>query len=119
MVSAAIYGDGAACCCYRLKKETKSIGPKNNSGERHVFILKTSTQMMRFDLTNEGLKMILDPEVPAYDYGAFFKIIHPFYSPNTHRAVIEQVDHLIFHPGERKIVQTVERVVWRLGKKYR
>ena len=33
-----------------------------------------------------------------------------------HHTKIEEVDHLIFHPGGKKIVQTVEELFGHLGK---
>jgi predicted naringenin-chalcone synthase len=58
--------------------------------------------------------MILDPSVPEVIASHFPKIVHPFLE--KHNSSIEKVDHLIFHPGGRKIVQTVEDLFGKLGK---
>lgn len=110
MVSAAIFGDGAACVL--LSSEDNAKGPKIIGEEMYHF--KDATHMMGFDLTNHGLKMILDPEVPATIASHFLKIVHPFLENNG--TSIENVAHLIFHPGGRKIVQTVEELFGALGK---
>jgi predicted naringenin-chalcone synthase len=110
MVSAAIFGDGAACVL--LSSDEKDIGPKILGEEMYHF--KDATHMMGFDLTNTGLKMILDPAVPEVIASHFPKIVHPFLE--KHGSSIEKVDHLIFHPGGRKIVQTVEDLFGKLGK---
>ncbi len=110
MVSAAIFGDGAACVL--LSSEPDAVGPKIIGEEMYHF--KDATHMMGFDLTNDGLKMILDPAVPETISGHFSDIVHPFL--NKYGSSIEQVDHLIFHPGGRKIVQTVESLFGALGK---
>lgn len=110
MVSAAIFGDGAACIL--LSSEHNAVGPKVVGEEMYHF--KDATQMMGFDLTNNGLKMILDPAVPATIAEHFPAIIHPFLE--RHNSSIEKVNHLIFHPGGRKIVQTVEELFGALGK---
>ena len=60
MVSAAIFGDGAACVL--LSSHEDDTGPKVVGEEMYHF--PDATQMMGFDLTNTGLKMILDPKVP-------------------------------------------------------
>ena len=73
-----------------------------------------ATDMMGFDLTNSGLKMILNPAVPETISDHFPDIIHPFLE--KHGTSIEEVEHLIFHPGGRKIVQTVEDLFGKLGK---
>ncbi len=110
MVSAAIFGDGAACVL--LSSEEESTGPSIVGEEMYHF--KESTHLMGFDLTNTGLKMILDPAVPEVIASHFPNIVHPFLE---HLGTdIQAVDHLIFHPGGRKIVQTVEELFGKLGK---
>lgn len=110
MVSAAIFGDGAACVL--LSSEADAKGPKIIGEEMYHF--KDATQMMGFDMTNHGLKMILDPAVPETIANHFPDIVHPFLARNG--SSIDKVDHLIFHPGGRKIVQTVEELFGKLGK---
>ena len=110
MVSAAIFGDGAACVL--MTSEENATGPEIIGQEMYHFF--DATHMMGFDLTNDGLKMVLDPEVPQTIADHFPQIIHPFLKKNN--SSIEQVNHLIFHPGGKKIVQTVEELFGKLGK---
>ncbi|MDX1762659.1 MAG: 3-oxoacyl-[acyl-carrier-protein] synthase III C-terminal domain-containing protein [Christiangramia sp.] len=110
MVSAAIFGDGAACVL--LSSEESATGPKILGEEMYHFY--EATQLMGFDLTNKGLQMILDASVPETIASHFPQIIHPFLK--KHNTSIENVDHLIFHPGGRKIVQTVSDLFGNLGK---
>ena len=110
MVSAAIFGDGAACVL--LSSEEGLDSPRIIGEEMYHFY--NATHMMGFDLTNEGLQMILDPAVPETISSHFPDIIHPFLK--KHHTSIENVDHLIFHPGGRKIVQTVSELFGKLGK---
>ena len=67
-----------------------------------------------FKLTNSGLQMVLDVEVPNTIASHFPEIIHPFLAKNNFK--IEDIDHLIFHPGGKKIIQTVEELFSNLGK---
>jgi predicted naringenin-chalcone synthase len=110
MVSAAIFGDGAACTL--LSSEEEAEGPEIIGEEMYHFY--DATHMMGFDLVNSGLKMILDPEVPQAISNHFAEIIHPFLK--KHNSSIEKVQHFIFHPGGKKIVQTVEDLFGNLGK---
>ncbi|GGX03048.1 type III polyketide synthase [Aquimarina muelleri] len=110
MVSAAIFGDGAACAL--LSSEKDAIGPKILGDEMYHFY--NATSMMGFQVTNGGLQMILDPKVPETIAEHFPEIIHPFLK--KHGKNIEDIDHLIFHPGGKKIVQTVEDLFGYLGK---
>ncbi|MCJ7465456.1 MAG: type III polyketide synthase [Maribacter sp.] len=110
MVSAAIFGDGAACVL--LSSEKEATGPKIMGEEMYHF--KDATHLMGFDMTNDGLKMILDPDVPETITRHFPAIVHPFLA--RHGTSIENVTHLIFHPGGKKIVQTVEELFGTMGK---
>ncbi|MGB5943382.1 MAG: type III polyketide synthase [Leeuwenhoekiella sp.] len=110
VVSAAIFGDGAACVLLSSKEEDQ--GPKIiDTGMYHFY---DATHMMGFDLTNTGLQMVLDKTVPDTISEHFPAIVHPFLKRN--KISIEDVDHLIFHPGGRKIVETVENLFGDLGK---
>lgn len=110
IVSAAIFGDGAACVL--LSSDGEEKGPQIlDTGMYHF---PNTTHLMGFDLTDSGLKMILDPEVPQTIADHFPHIIYPFLERND--SSVAQVDHFIFHPGGKKIVRTVEDLFNTLGK---
>lgn len=110
IVSAAIFGDGAACVL--LSSHANDDGPEIMAEEMYHFY--DNIHMMGFKLTNSGLQMVLDIEVPETIASHFPDIIHPFLEKNNMK--IEDMDHLIFHPGGKKIVQTVESLFSDLGK---
>lgn len=110
IVSAAIFGDGAACVL--LSSDQEDEGPEILDEEMYHFY--DAIHMMGFKLTNSGLQMVLDIEVPETISSHFPDIIHPFLAKNNLK--MEDIDHLIFHPGGKKIVQTVEDLFSDLGK---
>lgn len=110
IVSAAIFGDGAASVILSSYEEEK--GPEIIDEAMYHFY--DATQMMGFKLVNTGLQMILDQSVPQTISDHFPKIVGPFLKKNE--LTIEEIDHLIFHPGGRKIVETVENLFGSLGK---
>jgi predicted naringenin-chalcone synthase len=110
IVSAAIFGDGAACVLMSSAEEDD--GPIIVDEAMYHFY--DATHMMGFKLVNTGLQMILDISVPEQIAEHFPGIIHPFLERNG--KTIEDIDHLIFHPGGKKIVQTVEDLFGSLGK---
>ncbi|NMH28982.1 type III polyketide synthase [Flavobacterium silvaticum] len=110
VVSAAIFGDGAACVL--LSSEEDAQGPTVLAEEMYHFY--DNEHMMGFKLTNSGLAMVLDVEVPNTIASHFPHILHPFLK--KHGYEIADVDHLIFHPGGKKIIQTVEELFDGLGK---
>lgn len=110
IVSAAIFGDGAACVL--LSSYPEDEGPEIVAEEMYHFY--DAEQMMGFKLTNTGLQMVLDVAVPETIEAHFPEIIHPFLAKN--KLTIKDIDHLIFHPGGKKIVQLVEGLFSDLGK---
>lgn len=110
MVSAAIFGDG--CAVSLLSSTPEDAGPSIKGHEMYHF--KDATHMMGFDLVNSGLQMVLDKSVPDTIASHFADIIHPFLEKLALN--ISDIDHLIFHPGGKKIVQTVEELFSPLGK---
>ncbi|AWG26516.1 type III polyketide synthase [Flavobacterium kingsejongi] len=110
IVSAAIFGDGAACCL--VSSHAEDQGPEIIDEQMYHFY--DAEHMMGFQLTNTGLQMVLDIEVPDTIAAHFGDIIHPFLHKNHLK--IEDIDHMIFHPGGEKIVQTVEALFSGLGK---
>lgn len=110
MVSAAIFGDGAACVL--ISSEDNAEGPAIIAEDMYHFF--DATHLMGFHLSNNGLQMILDETVPATISKHFPEIIYPFLEKNG--SSIEKVQHLIFHPGGKKIVQTVSELFGTLGK---
>ena len=110
IVSAAIFGDGAACVLLSSYEDEK--GPEIVAEEMYHFY--DAEQMMGFKMTNTGLQMVLDVAVPETIAENFPAIIHPFLAKNS--LTIGDISHLIFHPGGKKIVQLVESLFSDLGK---
>lgn len=110
IVSAAIFGDGAACVL--LSSHDEDQGPEVIAEDMYHFF--DAETMMGFDLTNGGLKMVLDVAVPDTIESHFPSIIHPFLAKQC--VEIGQIEHLIFHPGGKKIVQLVEGLFGIMGK---
>ncbi|MGB3592454.1 MAG: 3-oxoacyl-[acyl-carrier-protein] synthase III C-terminal domain-containing protein [Nonlabens sp.] len=110
MVSAAIFGDG--CACVMMSSVEEDEGPRILGHDMYHF--RDATHMMGFEVVNSGLQMVLDKSVPETISTHFPNIIHPFLK--KHQCSISDIDHLIFHPGGKKIVQTVEALFADLDK---
>lgn len=109
MVSAAIFGDGAACA---ILSYDDRLAPAIVDTEMYHFY--DAIHMMGFRLRNSGFQMVLDPGVPEKISDHFHEIIHPFLEKN--QLDIRDINHLVFHPGGKKIVQMVEKLFGELGK---
>ena len=110
IVSAAIFGDGAACVL--LSSNEADDGPQILAEEMYHFY--DNEHLMGFKLANSGLQMVLDIDVPDTIAAHFPNIIHPFLKKN--HLQISDVDHMIFHPGGKKIINIVEELFSGLGK---
>nr|WP_068891641.1 3-oxoacyl-[acyl-carrier-protein] synthase III C-terminal domain-containing protein [Pedobacter panaciterrae] len=110
IVSAAIFGDGVACAL--LSSHVDDDGPEIIADEMYHFY--NAEQMMGFKLVNTGLQMVLDVAVPDTIESHFPDIIHPFLAKQN--LTIDDIDHLVFHPGGKKIVQLVDDLFGKLGK---
>src|SRR5690554_3667239 len=110
IVSAAIFGDGAACVLMSSNENDKGVEILGQD----MYHFYDATQMMGFKLVDSGLQMVLDKSVPEKIAEHLPEIIHPFLERNGLR--ISQINHLIFHPGGKKILQTVEDIFGTMGK---
>lgn len=110
IVSAAIFGDGAACVL--LSSHADDQGPELLDEAMYHFY--EAEDLMGFRMTDTGLQMVLDVAVPDTIAAHFPNIIHPFLAKNN--LVIQDIDYLIFHPGGKKIVQVIESLFGELGK---
>lgn len=110
VVSAAIFGDGAASVILSSCEDEK--GP--HILDEAMYHFYKAEHMMGFKLRNTGLQMVLDKTVPETIATHFPNILEPFLARNG--MSIKDVDHLIFHPGGKKIVQTVQDLFGKLGK---
>jgi predicted naringenin-chalcone synthase len=89
-----------------MSSEPETEGPRIL--EEGMYHFPDTTHLMGFDLTNSGLKMILDPAVPETISDHFYPMLGPFLAKQDKE--LSDLKHLIFHPGGRKIVQTVSEL---------
>lgn len=108
-VSAAIFGDG---CAVAIIKPSEEVKPAIVDTQMYHFF--DQPRLMGFDLKNEGLQIVLDPEVPVHIEKEFSNIIFPFLEKNNLK--ISDVNNFIFHPGGKKIVQVVDDLFGQYGK---
>jgi len=109
LVSTAIFADGAACA---VLGNSDRLGPAILDSSMYHF--PESTHLMGYRLTNSGLKIVLDREVPNAISAHFEKYFHPLLERN--QLSIADIQHFAFHPGGKKIVQAVEKILLPHGK---
>jgi len=110
IVSAAIFGDGAACAI--LSSDPDSPGPALLHQAMYHFY--DAPHMMGFRLRNSGLQMVLDPAVPEVIDQHFDRLTGEFLAEKGLQ--LSDIDHFLFHPGGKKIIQAVRDRLAPLGK---
>jgi len=109
IISASLFGDGVAAV---ILGESKELLPQIIDST--MFHIYDEEDLMGFKLTNSGLKMVLDPEVPNKIESNFDLFLLPFLNRNDLK--LENLDHLLFHPGGKKIIQLIEGRFRQFGK---
>lgn len=113
IVSAALFGDGAAA--------TVTVGPDfprnghaGQSSRRPARILGTRSvlfrdtpELMGFDVTDGGLKIVLSPRVPRFIRQNLPGVLAPFLEEHGVRR--GDLAHFLLHPGGRKVLEGLER----------
>ena len=100
LVSTAIFADGASCV---ILGETELLRPEIIATDMYHF--KDADHLMGYHLKNEGLKIILDRDVPNQIEEHFPNILLPFLKKNGFDPI--DVDRYMFHPGGKKIINMV------------
>lgn len=112
MVSAAIFGDGVAAAVLSCDNPLPRAVPVLVDSSMYHF--PNAERLMGFDLVESGLQMVLAPDVPGNIIAHLPSIVLPFLERNGLSP--KQVDQYLFHPGGRKILQSVDEWLLTLGK---
>jgi alkylresorcinol/alkylpyrone synthase len=109
IVSTSIFADGAACV---ILGETEKLAPE--IVDTNMYHFKNAAHLMGYELRNSGLKIVLDRDVPKEIEEHFPNILLPFLKQNN--LGVEDVQHYMFHPGGKKIIQMVDKYISQFGK---
>ncbi len=114
IVSTAIFADGAACVILTGAQTPTRRGTAPVITDSAMYHFPDQTHLMGYDLRNSGLKIILDRDVPSQIEQHFPDILLPFLSRNHLQP--QDIQHYLFHPGGKKIIQMVRDYVARFNK---
>lgn len=109
LVSTAIFADGASCV---ILGDTDKVAP--SIVDTNMYHFPNATHLMGYQLRNTGLKIVLDKEVPNEIEAHFPKILLPFLEKNS--LSVHDIDHYMFHPGGKKIINMVEKFISEYDK---
>jgi len=109
IVSASLFADGAACVILGATDEVRPAIVDTQMTHIH-----DTTGVMGYRLTNGGLKIVLEREVPDVISENLEPIVLPFLARSG--MGLDRIDHMIFHPGSVKILERTEQLLAPHGK---
>jgi predicted naringenin-chalcone synthase len=102
IVSASLFGDGAAAVV--LTAEGAKNDPHILGCDSRMF--PDSADLMGFDLTDSGLRIVLSKRIPGEIRAYAPDAITEFLAANGRS--LDDIDHFLLHPGGRKIIEGFE-----------
>jgi alkylresorcinol/alkylpyrone synthase len=106
-VSGALFGDGAAGVLMRNTAGGARGGPRILAiGE---WCWPQTEYIMGWDIKDDGFGVVLSPELPFLMRKALAPAVHDFLDRNGFR--LSDFNGFLFHPGGRKLLETVEQVL--------
>jgi predicted naringenin-chalcone synthase len=102
IISASLFGDGAAAVL--LTAEGGANDPHILGTDSRMF--PNSADLMGFDMTEGGLRIVLSKRVPQEIRAHAPDAISEFLAANGRS--LEEIDHFLLHPGGRKIIEGFE-----------
>lgn len=109
IVSTALFADGTACV---LLGPTDAVRPV--IVDKQMTHIHDTADVMGYRLTNSGLRIVLDRAVPEVIAANLESILVPFLARNGR--TLQEVDHMIFHPGSIRILERTEAFLAPHGK---
>jgi alkylresorcinol/alkylpyrone synthase len=106
-VSTALFGDGAAGLLLHNTRNGARAGPRVvASGE---WCWGNTEHIMGWDIKDDGFGIVLSPELPSLMKGALAPALDDFLDRNGFS--LSDFNGFLFHPGGRKVLETVEEVL--------
>lgn len=114
VVGTALFADGLACAVLQ-NRESSYEQPRPMIVAAQMKQVPDTTHILGYNITNSGLAMTLDKTLPKVIEAHLENIMLPFLSDNGYTP--EQIDHFLVHPGGIRIINAVEEVLAKYGKK--
>ena len=112
IVSAALFGDGAAATVTvgpGFPRNGRAAAPPRRParilGTRSV-LFRDTPELMGFDVTDGGLKIVLSPRVPRFIRQNLPGVLAPFLEEHGVRR--SDLSHFLLHPGGRKVLEGLQ-----------
>lgn len=105
IVAAALFGDGASAVV--LSGGRGPGRPRATIVDASSTLLPASLDVMGWDFTDEGMRLVLSPRAPALVEETFAAAVEPFLARNG--LTLKDISSFLFHPGSARILDACER----------
>jgi alkylresorcinol/alkylpyrone synthase len=102
-----LFGDGAAGVLLRNTADGSSGGPRILAVGECCW--PQTEHIMGWDIKDDGFGVVLSPELPSLMRKALAPALHDFLDRNGFR--LSDFNGFLFHPGGRKLIETVQEVL--------
>jgi alkylresorcinol/alkylpyrone synthase len=114
-VSTALFGDGAAGLLLHNTRGGARAGPRVlASGE---WCWPGTEHIMGWDIKDDGFGIVLSPELPSLMKRELAPALYGFLDRNG--LTLDDFNGFLFHPGGRKLLETMEEVLGLTGEQLR
>jgi predicted naringenin-chalcone synthase len=110
VVGLAIFADGVSCFLLDNKKEAALL----EINDTYMHQIPDSLDLLGYNLVDTGLKMNLSKSIPMVIRRNFELTIDPLLKRNNLN--ISNIDHFLVHPGGKKILEMIVKVLKKIGK---
>lgn len=115
LVACALFGDGAAASVL-VGEQSGHASRAPRFVHRKTCFLRDTVEAMGFRLESTGFHMVLDASIPALLQAELPRALEGFLAEVG--LTLEDVEHVLIHPGGRKILDFVEQMVGRGEMRY-
>lgn len=110
IIGTAIFADGIACSLF--ENSTKAGPFKIVDVFSHHF--HNSIDILRYDLGTTGFTLKMSKELPVFVAKNYLKTANNFLA--KHQLSLQDMDHVLVHPGGIRILESVEKIIQEMGK---
>jgi alkylresorcinol/alkylpyrone synthase len=108
-VTTALFGDGAVAMVLRRNEATGGQGVATRVAAYGEHLWPDSENLMGFTVEDDGLGVVLSPEVPAFVLSKLPDVVDAFLSSNG--VSLGDLDGFLFHPGGGKVLSSIQEAL--------
>ena len=111
IIGTAIFADGIACSVFENDEKKRDSLKVIDVFSHHFY---DTQDILRYDVGTTGFTLKMSKELPVFVAKNYLRIANQFLS--KHKLSIENIDHILVHPGGIRILESVGKIIGEFGK---